>query len=520
MRKFGMVCAAMMVAVMMLVPQVQAGNTAKYVFVFIGDGMGVAQRNAAELYLANQQGADRPEQVKLLMNTFPAQGMNTTYDLSSVIPDSASTATAITTGFKTKSGVIGMDADGKIAYETIAQVAKQQGWKIGVLSSVSLDHATPAAFFAHVPSRSMMYDICMQLVNSGFDYFAGGQMKSPADPKDASKPNALDVAVANGYTIAMGRAEFEALPADADKVIAMNTRVDKDAAMYYTLDQAGDPEHVTLAEYVAKGIDVLDNPNGFLMAVESGKIDWACHANDAAASILDTLAFDDAVAEAVKFYEQHPNDTLIIVTGDHETGGMTIGFAGTQYASFVDKIQYQTMTYIEFGKQLAEFKQAHSVETAVLEDVMPMITQAFGLYMLSDDEKAALVQAVADGKAEGASDDAKKAGSAADKTLRYSLALTDLEIGVLREAFTLSMMDVKEVPKNDYTYLHYGGYEPLTMKLTTILNNKSGIDILNTGIICAFGNLPPAPSEGGGDAPSPLGRAGEGFLEKRNVCRC
>ncbi len=117
-----------------------AQTNAKYVFVFIGDGMGVAQRNAAELYLADQKGISRPEEAKLLMNTFPAQGMNTTYDLSSIIPDSASTATAIATGSKTKSGVIGMDADAKISYETIAEKAKKKGWKVGIVSSVSLDH--------------------------------------------------------------------------------------------------------------------------------------------------------------------------------------------------------------------------------------------------------------------------------------------------------------------------------------------------------------------------------------------
>ena len=135
------------------------------------------------------------------------------------------------------------------------------------------------------------------------------------------------------------------------KVIAMNKIVDRDAAMYYTLDQRDSKDHVTLAEYLSKGIELLDNPNGFFMMVEGGKIDWACHANDAASSIRDTLALDEAVARAVSFYEKHPTETLIVVTGDHETGGMTIGFAGTQYSSFMDKIQYQKMSYIEFRQK-------------------------------------------------------------------------------------------------------------------------------------------------------------------------
>ena len=140
------------------------------------------------------------------MNTFPAQGMTTTYDLSSVIPDSASTSTAMASGHKTRSGVIGMDAEAKIRYENITETAKKRNFKIGILSTVSLDHATPAAFYAHVPSRKQMYDISVQLANSGVDYFAGGQLLEPVDKKDPSKPNAIDLAKQKGYTVAIGRA--------------------------------------------------------------------------------------------------------------------------------------------------------------------------------------------------------------------------------------------------------------------------------------------------------------------------
>lgn len=448
---------------------------AKYVFLFIGDGLGVAQRNAAELFLANQKKAQRPEEAKLVMNTFPAQGMNTTYDLSSVIPDSASTATAMATGNKTKSGVIGMDGDGKVAYKNIAEIAKEKGKKIGVLSTVSLDHATPAAFYAHVPSRKQMYDISMQMVASGFDYFAGGQLAEPVDKKDASKPSAIDTAKSKGYAVAIGREEFEKLPAKGGKIIAMNGSVDGDKAMYYSLDQKNSKDHITISEFVSKGIKVLDNPNGFLMVVEGGKIDWACHANDAAASIHDTLALDQAVAEAVKFYQKHPKDTLIVVTGDHETGGMTIGFAGTQYSSFVDKIEYQKMSYIEFDKKLAEYKKDRNPAEGKLEDILPLIKEAFGLYVMADGEKSTLEAAVAAGKAKDAGDEAKKLGKEAEKKLKYSLALTDLEVKALREAFAQTMLGEKERAKNDHTYLLYGGYEPLSVKLTTILNNKSGI---------------------------------------------
>lgn len=423
--------------------------------------MGVPQRNAAELYLAATAGVDRPEKAKLLMNTFPAQGMNTTYDLTSVIPDSASTATAIVSGFKTASGVIGMDPEGKIKYETIAEMAKKKGWKVGVISSVSLDHATPAAFYGHQPSRGNMYELSIDLANSGFDYFAGGQIKSPSS-KDEGKPNALDITRKNGYIIVTSRKEFEKLAPGVGKVIAMSSAVDKDAAMYYELDRSQAQEYISLAEFTAKGIELLDNPKGFLLGVEGGKIDWACHANDAAASIYDTLAFDAAIAEAVKFYEKHPDETLIVVTGDHETGGMSIGFAGTKYSSFMDKIRYQKMSYIGFSAKLSEYKASHTPENAKFEDLIPLIEEAFGLLVLPPDEVAALQAKVKENKDREAA-------------AKLGMVLSDLELEVLKEAFAESMKDKEVRSRDPHTYLLYGSYEPLTIKLTTILNQKAGI---------------------------------------------
>ncbi len=433
---------------------------AKYVFLFIGDGMAVAQRNAAELYLAATAGTgDRPEDTTLLMNTFPAQGMNTTYDLTSVIPDSASTATAIASGHKTASGVVGMNPDGSESFKTISEYAKENGWKVGVISSVSLDHATPAAFYAHETSRKNMYSISMQLANSGFDYFAGGALLKPTNADDPTQPSAIDTAVANGYTVVTDRAAFESLTADSGPVLAMCSAVDGDAALYYELDRA--ENDLALADYVAKGIELLDNPEGFFLVVEGGKIDWACHANDAAASIHDTLAFDAAIAEAVAFYEQHPDETLIIVTGDHETGGMTIGYAGTQYNSFVDKIQYQTMSYIEFDKALDEYKGTHTAETASFEDMLPLIESAFGLKVISAEDRAALEAKAEEGDAEAEAE--------------LGMVLSDLELEALQAAFIETMKGEEVRSTDEHTYLMYGGYEPFSIKLTTILNQKSGI---------------------------------------------
>jgi len=453
----------------------KAGAQAKYLFVFIGDGMGITQRNAAELYLGKLKGLSRPEDARLTMNAFPAQGINTTYDLSSVIPDSASAATAIACGRKTAAAVIGMDADGKTSYENIAELAKKHNRKTGILTTVSLDHATPAAFYAHVPNRKQMYDISMQLANSGFDYFAGGQLMAPTDRNDPGKPNAIEIAKKNGYTVAVGRREFEALKPGTGRAIIMSGIVDGDAAMYFTLDQGGDSAHVTIAEYLLKAIELLDNPGGFFIMTEGGKIDWACHANDAATAIHETLALDEAVAGAVRFYEKHPEETLIVVTGDHETGGMAIGFAGSKYSPSVDRIQYQKSSYIEFGKKFAEYKKTRAPADAKLEDVMPLIKDNFGLYVMPADERQALEKEVSAGKASGASVDAKKASKRAAERLKFSMALTGLELDALREAFRQSMRDEYERSKDDRARFLYGKGEPLVVKLTGILSNKAGL---------------------------------------------
>jgi alkaline phosphatase len=417
---------------------------------------------------------DRPEAAKLVMNTFPAQGVNTNYDLSSVVPDSASTATAIASGHKTTSSVIGMDENAQTSYENIAELAKKEKRKIGILTTVPLNHATPAAFYAHVPNRRHMYDIAMQLASSKVDYFAGGQIFEPTDRKDPGKPDAIETAKKNGFTIAVGRTEFEALKPGVGRVIAMSRLVDQNGAMYFSLDQADGGEHVTIAEYLSKAIELLDNPNGFFIMTEGGKIDWACHANDAATAIAEVLALDEAIARAVQYYEKHPRETLIVVTGDHETGGLAIGFAGTEYSSFVDKLQEQKLSYLEFNRKFAEYKQGHSAEEAKFEDILPLIKESFGLCVMPEAERLAMEKEVSDGRADGASEDARKAGRIAWKELRSGMALGSLELGVLREAFKQSMIDKKNRARDDYAQLSYGAEEPLTVKLTTILDNKAG----------------------------------------------
>lgn len=411
-----------------------APKKAKYVFLFIGDGMAMTQINAAEVY-ANALSSKDAGIKKLGFSKFPVAGLTTTYDAGSIITDSASAGTAIATGRKTLSGVINMDPGKKVAYKTIAEYAKEAGMKVGVVSSVSIDHATPAVFYAKTPSRGNMYDIAVQLGKSGFDYFGGGGLAQPRG-KGKDQPDAVELAKAQGYAYVNSKADFQALKPGAGKVWAVNATLQDSSALPYDIDRAEDD--LSLADFTRKGIELLsDGKDGFFMMVEGGKIDWACHANDAAASIRDTLAFDAAVAEAVAFAAKHPDETLVVVTGDHETGGMSIGFAGTQYSTFFDKVAGQRMSFVAFDeKVLKPYKAATAKDKAKIEDLLPAIKDAFGL---------------------------------------EPSMLNPVQMDQIRRAFARSMGNEVERAVKEEEYLLYGGYEPLTVKLTHTMNQLAGI---------------------------------------------
>jgi len=439
-----------------------AGKNPKYVFFFIGDGMAMPQRSAAEYFLAAKDGKAEPGIVKLTMNQMPVQGMTTTYSLNSIITDSGAAGTALAAGVKTYNGAISVDG-AKKPVPTMAEKARDKGYKVGVVSSVSLDHATPACFYSHQASRNNYYEIALDAAKSGFDYFGGGGFKDPAGKKskaEGEKANALDVLKTAGYAVADTREAILAAKPGA-KLVALNPELDADKALPYALD--GDKKGLTLAEYTAKGIELLDNPKGFFFMVEGGKIDWACHANDAGAAIEDTLAFDAAVAEAVKFAEKHPQETLIVVTGDHECGGLTLGFAGTRYGNYYDYLKSQKASFEGFTAALKEYKKTHDAASAKFEDVVPLIKESFGLIVPAEADLEAMKSV------------AKPNEETTSPANPYGLHLRDFELAAVKDAFVRSMQGDKEKSGSEMDYRAYGGYEPLAVTLTHILDNKAGI---------------------------------------------
>ena len=228
-------------------------NTPKYVFLFIGDGMSYPQIQSASYYLGANASNGGVQTQELNFMEFPVAGSAQTFDSTSFCPDSASTATSIATGYKTYSGTINMDTTFTQSYETIAEKLKEQkGYKIGIVSSVNLNHATPAAFYAHQKSRNSYYEIGQELVDSGFDYFAGGALLKPTGD-DNNQESLYTMAEKQGYNVVNNQTEAEALqPADGKTIIIAETLADADA-MSYAMDAESDEWQ--LADYVEKGIE-------------------------------------------------------------------------------------------------------------------------------------------------------------------------------------------------------------------------------------------------------------------------
>jgi alkaline phosphatase len=333
-------------------PSVDEPQKAKYVFLFIGDGMGLAQVNLAEAYLSSLENKIGFEHLNF--TKFPQVGLVSTYANNELITCSAAAGTALATGHKTNIGRISMDTSGTVQYESIATKAKRYGYKVGIVTSTSIDNATPAVFYSHMPDRDMYFEIGVELTLSNFDYYAGGNFTIPDGFWSGSEVNLVQNAWELGFKVIDTREGFDNLAFAGRRTIVLSPRLGSDASLPYSIDM--DPADITLAEYTSKGIGILDNDKGFFMMVEGGKIDWACHENDAATAIHEILAFDKAIGTAVDFYQAHPKETLIIVTADHETGGLALGNSTTGYNSYLGLLRYQKSSEPELNKITSLFR--------------------------------------------------------------------------------------------------------------------------------------------------------------------
>ena len=290
---------------------------AKYVFFFIGDGMGLQQVTLTETYLAYEKGVKGRE--LLNFSKFPVTGLVSTYSANADITCSAAAGTAMSTGYKTKNNMIGMDPDTN-RLESITYKIHRKDIPVGIISTVTLDHATPSAFYAKYKDRKGYYEIARQLPESGFEFFGGGGFVYPAG-KDKNQPDIYNLMQQKGYKIVRG---LDNLPeGKIQGKLALFQESGKEGELPYAIDRS--KEDLTLRDIVKSAIGHLNGKRGFFIMAEGGKIDWAAHSNDSRTAILEITDFAGAIEIAYNFYLEHPDETLIIVTSDHDTGGLGLG---------------------------------------------------------------------------------------------------------------------------------------------------------------------------------------------------
>lgn len=425
----------------------------KYVFFFLGDGMGAAQIELAAAFKAGNE--DRAAQLlvqtnRLNMMQLPVVGLATTFCANRFITDSAAAVTAFACGAKTRPGVIGRNAKLDGSYKSIAELAQAQGRAIGIVSSAPLSHATPAGYYANVNSRNNYCEIGLQATQSGFDFFGGGLFPQMNSTNNAEKVVLRKAFAQAGYTILTNKADILKLKDKQDGKVVCSVATSYDAdAMPFAIDTP--KEDFTLAQITQTAINYLQSdPKGFFMMVEGGKIDWACHANDVASAVHETIAFDKAIGVARRFLAQHPKETLIVVTGDHETGGLSLGFRGDRYQTDLARLRGQTESGVRFTEvDLAAYKKSHPwknvTESNIDADMKALIQSRFGLAWskLSDYQHELLEKA-------------------------YDASLGKVQADSRPSGYKLD-------GATDVDYLTYGGSEPLTVAITHILANEAGL---------------------------------------------
>lgn len=354
-----------------------SARQAKYVFLFIGDGMGVNQVQGTELYRGELEG--RIGLSPLLFTQFPVSTVATTYSATNGVTDSAASGTALATGKKTKNGAIGVLPDLETPVSSVAVWAKEQGSRVGIATSVSVDHATPAAFYAHEAGRGSYYAIGNDLYAAGFDFYAGSDFLEPDDKAGKGK-NLYEMAKKHGYVIARGCQDYQAKSRKADKMILFQTEaasaVDR-TAIPYAIDRTAND--LSLQDITRSAVDFLskDLSKGFFLMVEGGKIDWACHSNDAATAFQEVVDFDKAIRIAYDFYTRYPDETLIVVTADHETGGLALG-TGT-YDLNLQVLQNQKISENGLTRKINDLRRQTGNQVS-WEAVRDVLTENFGFW--------------------------------------------------------------------------------------------------------------------------------------------
>lgn len=337
-----------------------SAENAKYVFLLIGDGMGPTVRKYYHHEFPDSS-----------LETFPVTVLANTDNYQQKTTDSAASGTAIACGVKTYNGAIGVDPKRKPVV-SLAKLLRDRKFSVGVITSVGLNDATPAAHYANRANRRDAAGTLSDLTVSGFDFFAGNRLLMPPDYKIKTIEQLLNKC---GYEL---HTELDF----SKKYTAKRMVMVGDMAP----DWPSRPQkrHI-LAETTAFAVERLSkNPKGFFLVVEGGSIDHGGHSNDLACSMREMREFDMAVRVALDFYKKHPKETLIVVTADHDTGGLNLG--KELKPSFWQK-QQRSATAIE--KDFVKL-----MKKASDDELVKFLTESFALENLTAEEEKILRDAI------------------------------------------------------------------------------------------------------------------------------
>lgn len=285
----------------------QKGDEASMaVILMIGDGMGISQLSAAMHTSA----------APLNIEACPVVGFHKAFSSSDLVTDSAAGATAFACGVKTFNGAIGLGAD-TLPRPTILEQAHREGLATGMVATSTIVHATPAAFAAHQPLRILYEQIAVDIATSGVDLLIGGG-KRYFDRRKADDRDLIAELQTRGYIVE------DYYYGDLSQVRPNPER----GFIFFTADNHPLPvnqgrSYLAYASRLAAEFLDRRGSKGFFLMVEGSQIDWACHANEGRLAVQETLDFDRAIGQVLEFAERRGN-TLVIITADHETGGLAI----------------------------------------------------------------------------------------------------------------------------------------------------------------------------------------------------
>ena len=349
----------------------------KYIFYFIGDGMSFNHVLGTEQYNAVKEGKAQVE--RLNFSKFETRNFVTNYSASNPVTDSAAAGTALATGVKTANAYIGVDAEGN-ELRNLGDVASEQNYMIGLVTNVGINHATPSCFYGHTSDRFGFPKLVDDYIASDVAFISGSTiMDLKSGPVDAKYQIITTAELAErirkaGINLTL---DIEEAGNVVGQRVALVANDKENKHVPYVIDRKGG--ELTLLDSSRAAIKYLSNnaKDGFFLMIEGGKLDYAAHEQDAVTTFLEVNEFAAAVELALEFAEQHPDETLIVVTADHETGGMALGW--DHYEIRMEKFMEQKASAIEMTNIIQKMRAEGKRDW---NDYKQALSDNFGLWSL------------------------------------------------------------------------------------------------------------------------------------------